>query len=96
MLIHIPLLHQGATDRKLPYYILCGLCIFGAAVSTLLPETLGRPLPQTVHQANHIGQDESFWSITTHWTRQKYVPIGEAADKEARNGTPSVAAETGI
>ncbi|XP_047468283.1 solute carrier family 22 member 5-like [Penaeus chinensis] len=90
------LVSVGATDRKLPYYILCGLCIFGAAVSTLLPETLGRPLPQTVHQANRIGQDESFWSITTHWTRQKYVPIGEAAGKVARNGTPSVAAETGI
>ncbi|XP_027209356.1 organic cation transporter 1 isoform X1 [Penaeus vannamei] len=90
------LVSVGATDRKLPYYILCGLCIFGAAVSTLLPETLGRPLPQTVLQANHIGQDESFWSITTHWTRRKYVPIGEATGKEARNGTPSVAAETGI
>ncbi|KAK4311872.1 hypothetical protein Pmani_016656 [Petrolisthes manimaculis] len=65
------LMALGTSNQKLPYYILSGLCVCGAAVSTFLPETLGLPLPQTVEQANQVGNGQSYFFCLTYWTRQK-------------------------
>ncbi|XP_071533086.1 LOW QUALITY PROTEIN: organic cation transporter 1-like [Panulirus ornatus] len=66
------LMALGNTDRRLPYYILCGLCVCGVVVSTFLPETLGQPLPQTVQQASQVGRDQPYCALVTYWTKHKH------------------------
>ncbi|XP_018027117.1 organic cation transporter 1 [Hyalella azteca] len=45
----------GHWSPSLPYCVLGMLCIIGALISCLLPETMKRPLPQTISEANAIG-----------------------------------------
>ncbi|KAK8737864.1 hypothetical protein OTU49_004283 [Cherax quadricarinatus] len=86
------LMALGNTDKKLPYYILSSLCVCGAIVSTFLPETLGLPLPQTVHQANRVGCNQPYCAIITHWTKHKTAPRMQNHNKmeSAVNGTSSL------
>ncbi|KAK7085066.1 hypothetical protein SK128_003545 [Halocaridina rubra] len=78
------LMATGTSDRKLPYYILAGLCLLGAFVSIFLPETLGLPLPQTVLEASQIGQDQTTCSFVTHWTKHKYLAAAEPVRQNAK------------
>ncbi|KAG7164823.1 organic cation transporter 1-like [Homarus americanus] len=83
------LMALGNTDRKLPYYILCSLCLCGAMVSTFLPETLGLPLPQTVQQASKVGRDQPYCAIVTHWTKHNRTP-STYSHTEAEKGKATV------
>lgn len=80
---------QGTSDQKLPYYILSGLSVFGAAVSTFLPETLGLPLPQTVEQANQVGYGQKYCLCLTQWTKQRNLPHNHHSNIENRKACTS-------
>lgn len=53
----------GATDLKLPYLIMFLVCVVGAISVSLLPETLGAKLPETLTQASTFGTDDKFFSF---------------------------------
>ncbi|KAF2368604.1 Major facilitator sugar transporter-like [Trinorchestia longiramus] len=57
----------GFWNPRLPYCILGVLCLVGASISSLLPETLGRPLPQNTPEANSIGSGHRFCACVHHW-----------------------------
>ena len=68
-------IYLGATDLKLPYLIMFLVCAIGAIAVSLLPETLGATLPETLEQASVFGKNDKFFSflpskyfkIHTHW-----------------------------
>lgn len=47
-------LHVGRYDRALPYILMGSLAIFGSIMCLLLPETFGKPLPETMEQMQTI------------------------------------------
>lgn len=52
----------GATDLKLPYLIMFLVCTAGAIAVSLLPETLGAKLPETLVEASLFGKNDKFFS----------------------------------
>ncbi|RXG67347.1 hypothetical protein Avbf_17768 [Armadillidium vulgare] len=67
-----PLIAMGGTNALLPYYILFGMSLFGLLLCTFLPETVGQPLPQTIHEADLIGRNQPYFSIIHKWNAHKY------------------------
>ncbi|XP_020280140.1 carcinine transporter-like [Pseudomyrmex gracilis] len=47
----------------LPMMIISMVAIVGATLILFLPETLGRDLPQTLHQGEEFGKDQKFWTL---------------------------------
>ena len=56
-------IYLGATDLKLPYLIMFLVCAIGAIAVSLLPETLGATLPETLEQASVFGKNDKFFSF---------------------------------
>ena len=56
-------IYLGATDLKLPYLIMFLVCAIGAIAVSLLPETLGATLPETLEQASVFGKHDKFFSF---------------------------------
>ena len=56
-------IYLGATDLKLPYLIMFLVCAIGAIAVSLLPETLGATLPETLDQASVFGKHDKFFSF---------------------------------
>ena len=56
-------IYLGATDLKLPYLIMFLVCAIGAIAVSLLPETLGATLPETLDQASVFGKNDKFFSF---------------------------------
>ena len=48
-----------------PYIVFAVLAFIGASTSMLLPETRGKPMPQTVAEANLLGEYVSFVFFST-------------------------------
>ena len=44
-------IYLGATDLKLPYLVMCMVLVCGAVSASLLPETGGFNLPETLKDA---------------------------------------------
>ena len=57
------MIYLGATDLKLPYLIMFLVCAIGAIAVSLLPETLGATLPETLDEASVFGKDDKFFSF---------------------------------
>uniref|UniRef100_A0A6A7G6M1 Organic cation transporter 1-like n=2 Tax=Hirondellea gigas TaxID=1518452 RepID=A0A6A7G6M1_9CRUS len=74
------LMAMGGWDPRLPYYILGLLCLLGGSISSLLPETLGRPLPQTNAEASSIGYGNTFCACIHHWNVHKQVHSDSEGD----------------
>lgn len=47
----------------LPYLILAGVGFVGLVIASLLPETLGEDLPQTIEDAETFLLDQPFFSL---------------------------------
>ena len=69
-------IYLGAPDLKLPYLILFLVCAAGALAVSLLPETLGARLPETLEEASTFGANDKFFS---------FLPRKKESDKEAAN-----------
>lgn len=82
------LMSLGTLDPRLPYYILGALCLLGASISSLLPETLGRALPQTTAEANAIGYGRRFCACIHHWN------VHQHGDSESVSGVDASCNET--
>ena len=53
----------GATDLKLPYLVMFLICTVGAFAVSLLPETVGASLPQTLEEASVFGIEDKYFSF---------------------------------
>lgn len=66
----------GEINLAIPYLVMFGICALGAIGTIFLPETNGRPLPETMEDAQNLGRGDSFCS---------WIPTGYQAPKEQRN-----------
>ena len=65
-------IYLGATDLKLPYLIMFLVCAIGAIAVSLLPETLGATLPETLDQASVFGKNDKFFSfLPSKYSKEK-------------------------
>lgn len=69
-------IYLGATDLKLPYLIMFLVCFAGATAVSLLPETLGARLPETLEEASTFGAKDKFFS---------YLPRRKESEDQAAN-----------
>ncbi|XP_069687214.1 organic cation transporter protein-like isoform X1 [Periplaneta americana] len=50
-------------NQKYPYIVLCAMALLGTAVSSFLPETLNKKLPDNIKDAKYFGRNEKYWSF---------------------------------
>ncbi|RXG56166.1 Organic cation transporter 1 [Armadillidium vulgare] len=68
-----PLIAMGSSNALLPYYILFGIGLLGIVLCSFLPETIGRPIPQTINEAVLIGTNQTYLSFIHKWNGHKYL-----------------------
>lgn len=72
-------IYLGMTDLKLPYATMFLVCFIGSISASLLPETAGKSLPETLSDAEAFGKNEKFFS----WQPpQKRSEVDEEGGKE--------------
>ena len=80
--------------RGLPQLILSGLALLGAISVSLLPETKGRPLPDTLTEGEEFGKDQRW--LQCYCGGEEGMQEGEGSEGEVaeqRNGTDNPALE---
>jgi MFS transporter, OCT family, solute carrier family 22 (organic cation transporter), member 16 len=50
---------QDSFDKTLPTIIFASLALISGALSLLLPETLGKPMPQTLQEGEDFGKGDT-------------------------------------
>ncbi|XP_063222838.1 organic cation/carnitine transporter 2-like [Bacillus rossius redtenbacheri] len=67
------IIYLGAvTHERYTYVVMAALTLFGALVATLMPETLGQELPETLEDAANFGKHQEYWRI--HQRRPARAP----------------------
>ncbi|KAJ8895562.1 hypothetical protein PR048_000898 [Dryococelus australis] len=51
------------THVRYTYVVMAALTLLGALVATLMPETLGQELPETLEDAANFGENQKYWKI---------------------------------
>ncbi|XP_037087568.1 solute carrier family 22 member 3-like [Pollicipes pollicipes] len=65
-------LQLARLDRGLPSFVLAAVTLLGAGVLSTLPETMNRPLPDTLEQGERFGSEQRYWQCFWHnpWRRR--------------------------
>ena len=76
----------GATDLRLPYAVMFAVCMAGFFAATILPETAGKSLPETLADAEKFGRGDKFFSWDAPIFRKKdLTPAGAEVEMEKLN-----------
>jgi OCT family organic cation transporter-like MFS transporter 4/5 len=75
--------YLGSVDTRLPYAILAILCFLGTIAASLLPETVGVDLPESLSEAEAFGKDQKFFS----WIRKADKTLEQAKNDEKQQDT---------
>ena len=59
-------IYLGVTDLKLPYMVMFLICLTGSICVSLIPETLGCKLPETIAAAQEFGRKDKYFSFLPH------------------------------
>ncbi|CAG0883611.1 unnamed protein product [Darwinula stevensoni] len=60
------LIYLGTYHVSIPYVTFAFVAGVGAVLSTFLPETLHKDLPETLHDAETFATDQKYWSLNLH------------------------------
>ena len=72
-------IYLGATDLKLPYMVMFLICLVGAISVSLIPETLGCRLPETLKAASEFGKNDKYFSYLPHG---RYSVVAESDSED--------------
>jgi len=53
----------GIFDIKIPYLVMCCVCLVGSLAVSFLPETVGAKLPETLQDAANFGAKDAYFSF---------------------------------
>ena len=82
----------GALDLRLPYADMFVICMAGFLAATVLPETAGKSLPETLADAEKFGRNDKFFSWDAPVFRKKEViPVGQEVEMDKLNSTETKA-----
>lgn len=71
----VPYIIKSGIDSSLNYWIIAGVCGLCLLCSLPLPETLDLPLPQTLPEAETIGNTRPLQRWVHNWNLHKYKPV---------------------
>ena len=87
--------HLGTIDRRIPYAVIAAIALFAAFTASLLPETLGSPLHETITSAAEFGKKQKYfsWIFTPQITkleRKKSVLVRRQSSRKKKNKNDTV------
>ena len=62
----------GYIDPRYPYIVMFLICLVGTISVSLLPETVGAKLPETLEEANNFGKSDAYFSFKPSRSTDKY------------------------
>lgn len=62
----------GYIDPRYPYIVMFLICLVGTVSVSLLPETVGAKLPETLEEANNFGKNDAYFSFKPSRSTDKY------------------------
>jgi len=88
---------QSDVDVALNYWVIMSVCIFCFLCSLVMPETLGLPLPQTLSEANTLGDNRPLHKWVHHWNLHEFEinkDAGSPKPSKRRSNLPELVADT--